>query len=126
MLQLRQQRAHLRVLAKGELEARLDAFPHPGQGLLFAALGEAAVSGLQPLVFAHCGPEAIHTLPQQRADLHHLGVPLGFVVVGVFGVTVLAQQAQAGSDLRLGPRGAWRDIVLMEKTLGAGDTTSPE
>jgi L-amino acid N-acyltransferase YncA len=22
--------------------------------------------------------------------------------------------------------GAWRDIVLMEKTLGAGDTTSPE
>ena len=62
MLQLRQQRAHLRVLAEGELEARFDPFPHPGQSLLFAALGEAAVSGLQPLVFAHCGPESIHAL----------------------------------------------------------------
>ncbi len=49
------------------------------------------------------------------ANVGSIGVhtACGFVHVGVF--------KSCGWKF-----GAWRDIVLMEKTLGAGDTTSPE
>ena len=99
LLHAGQQRAHLRVLVECVLEPGLDALPHPGQGLLFAARGQAAVGGLQVAVLLHGNPEGGYALPLQRADLHHLGVPLRLVMVGVLGVAVLAQQAQAGGDL---------------------------
>ena len=82
------------MLAKRELEASVDALPHPGQVLLLAAGGEPAVGGLQIPELADGGPEAVHPGPQQGAQLNDLRVPDFFVMVGVVRVPMLAQQPQ--------------------------------
>ena len=89
LLQVRQPVLHLRVRAECLFEPGVDAFPHqarpafrarrPGGHWRFAtrSTGDA--------------PEGVHALPQQRADLQHLGMPLAGVVVAVLRVAVLAE-----------------------------------
>jgi hypothetical protein len=83
----------------------VDAFPHPGQGLLLAPRRQAATGGLQIAKAPHGVPEGVHALPQQGADLDHLRVPDRIVVVRMVRVAVQAQQAQRRGDLRLCPHG---------------------
>src|SRR2546429_2317357 len=87
------------------LEAGVDALPHPGQGLAFAAQRQAAVGLLQAAELLHRAPEAVNALLLERADGDDPGLPQALVVVGVLGIAVHAQQAQAGGDLGLRARG---------------------
>ena len=59
----------------------------------------------------------------RRADVLARGLPWLVAVKDgeVLGFTDVGVMRSVGWKF-----GAWRDIVLMEKTLGAGDTTSPE
>lgn len=76
-----------------------------GRKLLAALAEQAEAAGVRKLL-AVIGDSANHgSIGVHRA--------LGFTDVGVM--------HSVGWKF-----GAWRDIVLMEKTLGAGDTTSPE
>src|SRR3989475_3081681 len=92
------------MLPEGLLEAGVDALPHPGQGLAFAAQRQAAVGLLQAAELLHRAPEAVNALLLERADGDDPGLPQALVVVGVLGIAVHAQQAQAGGDLGLRAR----------------------
>ena len=86
--------AHLGHAVKLLLESGLDALPHPSQGLLLSAGGQAAVVGLQALKRAHLMPKRIDPLAKQSADAHHLGMPNALVMVGMLGVAVQPKQPQ--------------------------------
>jgi L-amino acid N-acyltransferase YncA len=72
-------------------------------------------------------------LTELLAQLERRGVRKAMAVIGdsanagSIGVHTACGFAHVGIIKSCGWKfGAWRDIVLMEKTLGAGDTTSPE
>ena len=82
--QARQQITHCLMVFERVLQARVNALPHPRQGLLLATRRQFSVAGLQVAKFADLGPEGIDTAVEQGADLHHLWMPerLDMVEIG--------------------------------------------
>ena len=65
--QVWQQGLHTRLGTKALFEPGVDAFPHPGQGLLLTPLLQTSVVGLQTAKFGYRIPEAIHAVAFEGA-----------------------------------------------------------
>ena len=83
------------------MKPRVDQVPHPGQRLLLAPRIEFTAGAALLMELLDVRPEFFDALILQRADLHHLRVP---VIGAVLCVAAQAEQAQRARDLRFGAR----------------------
>src|SRR5574337_794227 len=72
-----QQRAHPRMVPEPSLHPGADAFPHPAERLMLAALGQRAARLVRTAELRDRAPEPVQAVAGQRGEAQHLRLRLG-------------------------------------------------